>query len=67
MRNGDVVTLLRRHAYERRSKRVQVGLTLDPADRALLQHTAAAARCSQMGVLRIGLKLAAQAVAALQD
>ena len=55
----DLEALLRDSDHESARDNVGVFFTLNPKQRALLLRTARASRCSQAGILRIGLELAA--------
>ena len=57
----DFETMLRAADHERGSD-TQVNFRISPQWRALLFQTAREARCSQAGILRIGLQLAAAEV-----
>lgn len=55
----DLEAMLRSCDHENASDHVGVFFTVSPELRALLLTTARAARCSQSGILRIGLQLVA--------
>lgn len=59
--------LLRECDVERGQGLRGVFVRLDAKERNLLKTAAAEARTSQMGILRMGLRLAAQAISTLQD
>ncbi len=62
----EVIRMLWRADNERAGgERVQLNLTVTPEDRELLRQTAEAARITQTGTLRLGLRLAARVVGEL--
>ncbi len=67
MRTQRPLAELLRSCDQETGERRGVFVKLDAGERALLKAAAAEARTTQMGILRVGVRLAAQAIAALQD